>query len=594
MNRTKMDVDYEHILKLHYDTEFLIKPLDITSVIFDENRNKVSLNGKWNYCIDVFDTFLRKRFFEEKVLDENQCKLPVDFSFDDWEEIVLPNNWNLLKPEYYFYEGTVVFTRKFEWKKNKGKRVILKIGAANYETKIWLNKNLIGRHLGGYTPFYIDITNELEDENRLILTVNNTRKLENVPSINFDWFNFGGIFRDIELFEVPEKEIIKEVFFYLDKKNNKKIKYQIKLLNDSEQKKVTIEIPELNIFLENYTDKEGKCFGEIEVGSLELWSLDKPKLYEIVIKTSTDIVKDYIGFRTIQVNDSKVYLNNKEIFLKGICVHEESEKNGRALNENEILNTLNTAKELGCNFIRLTHYPHSERVSKLADKLGILLWEEVPVYWALDFENEITNFTAQNQLKELILRDRNRASVIIWSIGNENPDTDSRLIFMTKLANIAKELDGTRLISAACLVNIDNLRIEDRLCSIVDIVGINEYYGWYYRDEKKLVDILRNSDYLQKPVLISETGAEAVPKYFGSKHELYTEECQEKMYKDQIDMIKDCNYICGISPWILFDYRTQVRMNKYQKGYNLKGIISRERDYKKKAYYVLKDFYFKK
>ena len=166
------------------------------------------------------------------------------------------------------------------------------------------------------------------------------------------------------------------------------------------------------------------------------------------------------------------------------------------------------AKELGCNFMRIAHYPHSERMAKLADEMGILLWEEIPVYWAIRFEREKTYEDARNQMRELLKRDWNRASVIIWSVGNENADTDERLKFMSGLAECAHEEGGNRLVSAACLVDSEKNVIADRLIEHLDVIGINEYCGWYTPDFEKLPQLMANSR-PDKPVIITEFGADA-------------------------------------------------------------------------------------
>src|SRR5690554_7119533 len=170
-------------------------------------------------------------------------------------------------------------------------------------------------------------------------------------------------------------------------------------------------------------------------------------------------ITDYTGFREIRVAGTEILLNGKPVFLKGICYHEESVTNGKALSEEEIIENIKLAKELGCNYIRLAHYPHSGQTARLADRLGVMLWEEIPVYWAIDFTNRETYRDAENQLTELITRDKNRPSVIIWSVGNENPDTDARFRFMNSLVQKAKKLDPTRPVSAACLVDHVKLRL---------------------------------------------------------------------------------------------------------------------------------------
>ena len=146
-------------------------------------------------------------------------------------------------------------------------------------------------------------------------------------------------------------------------------------------------------------------------------------------------------------------------------MHEDDAKLGKVITEDDLRRRYAHAKEMGCNFVRLAHYPHHERAVELADEVGLLVWAEIPVYWAIDFANPATERDAQNQLVELIRRDRNRASVAIWSVGNENADTDARLAFMKGLAETARAEDPTRLVAAACLVNHAKLKIEDRLAA---------------------------------------------------------------------------------------------------------------------------------
>lgn len=303
-----------------------------------------------------------------------------------------------------------------------------------------------------------------------------------------------------------------------------------------------------------------------------------------------DIITDEVGFRQISVENNNICLNGKPLFLKGISAHEESVPNGKALTDEERIENFKIAKEMGCNFMRLAHYPHHENASRLADKIGILLWEEVPVYWAIKFNREKTYLDAENQLKELIIRDFNRCSVIIWSVGNENSDTDERLSFMSKLATTAHQLDNTRLVSAACLVDQVNNKIADRLTTYLDVIGINEYYGWYNPDFERLPQMLNNSN-PDKPVIITEFGADALPELHGSETEKGNEEYQEWVYKRQTETLEKIPYVQGMTPWIMYDFRCPRRTAAIQKYYNRKGLLSPDKTYRKKAFYVLQNFY---
>ena len=587
----RMLEDYDHLLNIDYDRNYQIPYTGADSFMTTAGRKTEKLDGIWRFAADVYDTFIRKKFFEEEKTDEKGRDKPVDFDFDQWEQVRVPSNWNVQKEKYWFFEGTGIYTRKFKfWKKSQGERVFLRIGAANYESRIWLNGRLLARHQGGFTPYFVELTGLLEEENRIIITVNNERKLEQIPSINYDWFNYGGLYRSVELIRVPGS-FIRDFRVWLEP-NGAQDTIGIMAVTDGKRisDSMRIEIPEMGIRQELLIGADGIAKGKIR-GKIQLWSPDCPKLYKVHAFYGEDCIEEEIGFREIRTSGKKIFLNGKEIFLKGVCCHEESLTNGRALTQEEQKKILMTAKDMGCNIIRLSHYPHSERIAKLADQLGLLLWEEIPVYWALCFGNPATYADAENQLKEMVKRDYNRASVAIWGIGNENPDTDERLEFMRRLNDCCKALDKTRPTAAACLVNIDEMKIIDRLCQWVDIVAINEYYGWYYRDYEGLKTIFENSD-MEKPVVISETGADSVQGHFGDEEELFTENHQAKLYQKQFEIADP--YVAGIFPWILFDFRSPVRLNPLQDSYNRKGLIGEDKDYKKMAYYVVKDYYRKK
>ena len=184
--------------------------------------------------------------------------------------------------------------------------------------------------------------------------------------------------------------------------------------------------------------------------NLTLWSPENPKLYTVEIATDTDHLTDQIGFRSIQVRGTDILLNGKPLFLRGISIHEESPLYPRrAWGEDDARILLTWAKELGCNFVRLAHYPHNEAMLRMADKMGVLVWEEVPVYWTIQWENPSTLQVAQNQLAELIARDHNRAALIIYSVANETPISEPRNKFLSQLIQQAHTSDPTRLVSAA-------------------------------------------------------------------------------------------------------------------------------------------------
>lgn len=587
-NTSNMEKDYDCILNLDFDRRNQIPFTTADDYIFTDNRTSESLDGMWGFTPDVFRTVTRKQLFSASNQDARGRYVPMDMEFSEMEKVQVPGCWNCIRDQYWYYEGDTVYSRTFIYQAEAAEeRVFLRIGAANYEARIWLNGRLLARHQGGFTPFYAELTGELSAENHLVITVNNRRELEQIPSMNYDWFNYGGITRSLELFRVPSV-FIKDFSCHLTPDSNlEKIEMRAILSTAAAGQTCRFSIPELGINESAATAENGEAAVMIPA-SPELWSPENPRLYQVSVTTGEDFVEDLIGFREIKIQGKKILLNGKEIFLKGVCCHEESANGGRTLSDEERMEIINTAKEMGCNALRLAHYPHSERMSRLADQHGMLLWEEIPVYWAIDFTNEATFADAQNQMRELMKRDKNRASVIIWSVGNENPDTVARLSFMKRLAETCKAYDPTRPVSAACLVDVDTLSVKDRLAEFIDIVAFNQYYGWYYRDYEGVAKILKNSA-INKPLIITETGAGAKTGHHGGVEELFTEEHQDKVYQKQIEYTT--GKLQGFFPWILFDFISPIRKHPMQGGKNSKGLVDMDKKRKKKAFYTMKNYY---
>lgn len=570
-----------------YTEQYERKQANVDTMVFDGGRKTEKLNGEWQYAVDQYDTCLRQMWFKEKKYDENGYTIPVDYSFDEWPRIQLPACWNTVSPEYLLYDGSMVFTRRFSYRREQEGKVVLKIGAANYLCRVFLNGEYVGMHRGGSTPAYFNITKELKEENRIILVVDSTRRAEQVPTENTDWFNYGGVYRDIEIIRLPQMYIKDFKMALVQDGTYGRIQVKV-TLSEAVDTEAQVFIEELGV---EKTIEIRAGHGEAILDAMpELWTPENPKLYDVKVSCQQDAVSDRIGFREIKVKDGEILLNGQPIFLRGISCHEESVENGKGLTEEERIENIRIAKELGCNFMRIAHYPHSERMAKLADEMGMLLWEEIPVYWAIRFEREKTYQDAENQLRELITRDWNRASVIVWSVGNENADTDERLKFMGGLAECAHREDENRLVSAACLVDGEKNQIADRLTDYLDVIGINEYCGWYTPDFEKLPQLMANSN-PDKPVIITEFGADALPDHHGTITDKGTEECQVYVYEKQIVTLREISYIKGMTPWILYDFRCPRRTSAIQKYYNRKGLLSPDKKYRKPAFYVLQKFY---
>jgi beta-glucuronidase len=319
-------------------------------------------------------------------------------------------------------------------------------------------------------------------------------------------------------------------------------------------------------------------------------------LYRVIISSDEDKIEDKIGFRTVEVSGKQILLNGKPIFMRGISIHAEvPQQMRRAYSKQDAAMLLGWAKELECNMVRLAHYPHDENMTRMADSLGLMVWSEIPVYWTIDFKNDEVLKKAEQQLHEMIERDKNRASIIVWSVGNETPVSETRTKFMSTLAGVAKQLDSSRIISAALEVNYNAKNamrvIEDPLGQYVDLVAFNEYLGWYGGIPSDIKQAKFSTVY-NKPLFISETGAEALSGFKADSLTRFSEEFQTWFYREQIKMLHNLpdNFV-GISPWILADFRSPRRNNPvYQEGWNNKGLIDHNGK-KKPAFYVLKEYY---
>ena len=578
------------------------------------NREVMSLNGQWKFIIDPYENGYYNYRYEPFDKQESpwasafflnsKPKTPsdlIEYDFDQMDELKVPGDWNSQKDQLLYYEGTIWYKKSFDHEKNKTQnRVFLYFEASNYKTEVYLNGKKLGSHVGGFTPFNFEITDVLKKQDNLIVVkVDNKRLKEGVPTLNTDWWNYGGLTRDVKIIETAEN-FIKDFFIQLSPTDNKAIKGYVQLDGqDIANKKVSINIPKLKIKQEFSTDKNGRVSIEVSSKEIKYWSTDNPFLYDIHLETSEETVHDKIGFRTIETKGSQILLNGDPIYLKGISIHEESPINGgrgHSLEDAEQL--LSWAQELGCNYVRLAHYPHNEHMVRLADKKGILVWEENPVYWTISWDNKETYQNAKNQLSELISRDKNRASVIIWSMANETPNSQSRNDFLKNLAEFTRAKDNTRLISAALeqknYQDNPNIRtINDPFSQYVDILSFNQYIGWYDGLPEKCERITWKIDQ-NKPVLVSEFGAGAKQGLLGDKNSRWTEEFQEDLYKKTLEMLDNIPKIQGISPWVLIDFRSPRRvLPKIQDGWNRKGLIS-EDGKKKKAFYTLKDYYDRK
>ena len=566
-------------------------------------RETVSLDGLWKSIVDPYENgYYNYRmdphsdassYFADRDFDADRTIL-YEYNFNTDRTLMVPGDWNTQRDELYYYEGTVWYRNIFDYQPKPGRRTFIYFGAANYEAIVGLNGKKIARHVGGYTPFNVEVTGMLkETANSLIVKVDNKRHADGVPTLNSDWWNYGGLTRSVMIVETP-MTFIRDYSVQLDSDDVRKIEGWVQLDGDQAEQEVVISIPELKVTKSVRTDAEGFARFEIKAHP-ELWCPENPKLYAVNIESETDSVADRIGFRTVKTRGTEILLNGEPVFCKGVSIHEEMpySGSGRAYSEDHARILLGWAKEMGCNFVRLAHYPHNEHMVRVAEEMGLMVWSEIPVYWTIQFENPQTYANAEAQLVDMITRDRNRANVIIWSVANETPHGAARLDFLKRLIDKTHEMDPTRLVSAAMEKdNIDSVTVtvKDELVDYVDLISFNQYVGWYDGSSEKC-DRMNWVFDIKKPVFISEFGGGAVYGRHGDVTERFTEEYQEDLYQRSVDMLDRIEGLAGTTPWILKDFRSPRRqIVGIQDDFNRKGLIS-DQGGKKKAFYVMKRWY---
>lgn len=565
-------------------------------------RQTVSLNGEWQTIVDPFDAGTYDFRMNEPTDGFFKNAKPrtsldhVEYDFSDAETLRVPGDWNTQRPQLFFYEGSLWYKKDFTYQLAAGRRLYLYFGASNYQTDVWLNGEKLGRHIGGFTPFNFEITDRVKlGNNFVVVRVNAQRKVEGVPTLNSDWWNYGGLTRDVMLVETPQLSI-DDYQVRLQKGRYDRIEASVQLNERQGGVKVQLSIPELKLRQELTTDADGRASVELKVKP-QLWSPESPKLYRVEWSVAGETLADEIGFRHIETQGKNILLNGQKIFLRGISIHEEAPyRTGRCCTAEDDSTLLSWAKELNCNMLRLAHYPHNEQMVRMAERMGFLLWSEVPVYWMIQWDNPSTYANASRQLQENMDRDHNRCAIIIWSVSNETPRGEARNNFLGGLIRQVKQHDDERLVSMAMLIDgtrNDTTYLRDAMNPYVDIISFNNYTAWYGERIEDMYTRQWSIPY-DKPFFVSEFGAGCKAGLHGDNRTKWTEEYQAAVYEATLQMYNRQDGWAGCSPWILMDFRSARRqLHGVQDFFNRKGLVS-DQGQKKQAFYVLRDFYKQK
>lgn len=572
--------------------------------IMTESRSVIDLNGIWNFKLDKGNGFTEK-WYESNLKDT--IKMAVPSSYNDLVEA----------EEVRDHVGWVWYERSFTINKSLlDERIVLRFGSATHEAKVYLNGKFLVEHKGGFTPFEAEI-NELlvSGENRLTVAVNNIIDETTLPVgmlketevngkkvmknlVNFDFFNYAGIHRPVKIYTTPKTYVDDLTIVTNFEDTNGYVDYDVNFIGEADIN-VSIIDEDNNIV----ATSKGKN-GQVVIKDVKLWEPMNAYLYKLKV----DLVKDNIlidtyseefGVRTVEVKEGKFLINNKPFYFKGFGKHEDSHVNGRGFNEAINVKDFNLMKWIGANSFRTSHYPYSEEIMRLADREGIVVIDETPaVGLHLNFMatglfgesvkrdtwKEIGTKEAHEQiLKELVKRDKNHPSVVMWSVANE-PDSDSEGAkeYFEPLIKLTKELDPQKrpvTVVTYLMSTPDRCKVGD----IVDVLCLNRYYGWYVaggdlEEAKRMLQEELNGWEKRcpnKPIMFTEYGADTVAGMHDTLPVMFTEEYQVEYYKANHEVVDKCKNFVGEQVWNFADFATSQGIIRVQG--NKKGIFTRER-----------------
>lgn len=576
-------------------------------------REKYDISGIWKLKVD-----------QEKIGEKNNWETDLIDPFD----VAVPGSWNeqLEAEGLIHYTGTVWYSKEFFVPSTlKGNRIWIRIGSADYYSKLWINEKLIGDHLMGFLPIDFEITGNVKfgEQNKLKLLVNNELNSETIPQgiteedydnegrmreetypgARFDFSPYGGIHRPVYIYTTPE-EYIKDVNVNTsinESTGNVNLNVEIER---SKSNKIIASISGNQEVLVNKASLDGNN-QEIyfEIKDCRFWSCKDPYLYELKIQLFDDetCIDEYqlkLGVREINVVGNTLLLNNEPVFLKGFGKHEDFAVIGKGLNLALIVKDFSLMKWVNANSFRTSHYPYAEEWLEYADEHGFLVIDEAPAV-SLDFR-KVNENTLQNHkefLTKLISRDKNHPSVIMWAPGNEpnivGADSyydGSGDKYWKEIYNHIKSLDPSRPIT---IPNCQRGGVNDPVFMNCDIISLNRYYGWYENPgkiEKAINRLEKEMDYIagkyEKPIILTEFGADTMPGFHSISDQLFTEEYQSELLKRYCQLIESKDYTIGEHVWNFADFKTPQHFRRVV--LNMKGVFTRSRDPKMAAFTLKK------
>jgi Beta-galactosidase/beta-glucuronidase len=579
-------------------------------------RNTLDLSGIWDFQTDPEEVGVQQSWYK---------------GLKQARPIAVPGSWNEQYEELFNYLGLAWYLKRSyvpsSW---KGQRIFLRVGSANYFARVYVNGQEVGSHEGGHLPFAFEITDLVQwnAENVFAISVENHLTATRVPSGNirsplgpaasfppttFDFFPFAGLHRPVVLYTTPAN-YIEDITVVTDIEGDTgKVKVSVQL-NEPFSGQGRLSLAGAEAPLEGVLDfQDGRGTSQILVPKARFWSDTDPYLYQLSISAGEDFYSLPIGIRTIAVKDGTLLLNGRPVKLNGFGRHEDFIASGRGLNLPLMVKDYQLMRWVGANSYRTSHYPYSEEEMQLADREGFLIIDETPAV-SLQFENE-ENAAArlkvcQQQLSELIARDKNHPSVIAWSVANEpmparfgfmasgdsnEPDhsIERGKRFLDTLLQQARELDPSRLVTLVTLMGGPSSWMEN-----CDFICMNRYWGWYVLGgqlDKALAGLEKELDGVweewHKPIVMTEFGADTMAGMHGHPNVMWTEEYQADLVRGHLAIAERKPYIAGMQIWNFADFAAVQSIMRVG-GLNMKGVFTRTRT-PKMAAHVLREFWRK-
>lgn len=583
-------------------------------LIENKYRTKKDISGLWEFKVDKDNEGENQKWYE---------------SFSGDYTIAVPGSWNeQLEAEGLMnYIGSAWYCKEFFLNYDASKNeIFVRIDSADYYSKIWINGHLIGENIGGFLPIEYNISKHIIPfaNNKIVIKVNNELNSDTIPQgiasidyekenrireetfppARFDFFPYGGINRPVYIYTTP-KEFVKDIKVTSEivDSNRAVLKIQSEI-QSANSRSVQITLIGDGISNEhNFDINSDKSNFEINVENCHLWSLDDPYLYYLKYELcdGQDVIDEYllnIGIREVEIKNKKLLLNGNEVFLKGFGKHEDYPILGKGLSLPIIVKDFSLLKWINANSFRTSHYPYAEEWLDYADKNGILVIDEIPAV-SLDFRRT-TETTLKNHkdfIKKLIDRDFNHPSVIMWATGNEpnivgdkdyyNGSGDQ---YWKEIYDYTKSLDSTRPIT---IPNCQRAGVNDPVLKYSDVISLNRYYGWYENPgnlDHAIARMETEMDFIaekyNKPIIVSEFGADTVAGQHSVSDQMFTEEYQSRLLELYCELIESKDYTIGEHVWNFADFRTPQHFRRVVD--NLKGVFTRTRNPKQAAFTLKK------